>query len=839
MLVSSWLRGAPRAPAVAWVDVDRDESDATRFWGAVVAALQRSGALPPDDPLASLVPSPSAHHPEVLRAVLEGLARLTQTLVLVIEDVHQLRSDEALGGMEQLLERMPANLRVVLLSRRDPALGLHRLRLSGELAEIRAAELEFTADEAGELLSAAGVAIEPGAVDRLHERTEGWAAGLRLAAMSLSRHADPERFVTEFSGSERTVADYLVGEVLASLPPDVRHLLLHTCILERVSGPLADLLTGRSDGARLLQDLEESNSLVVAVDVGRTWFRYHHLLTDLLRLELRREAPEEITGLHRLAAGWHAEHGRVVDAIRHAELGEDWDLATELLGRHWFRLILDGEEATLASLLNGLPAILTQTDAEVAAITAADRLADQRWTDAEAFMATAQRTLPDLPAKRRPRAATALATVQLFHARRLGGLESVVDGALAMLSLDDPDRGATDPELAALALLNVGIAESWSRRLDDAQRHLERGLALAREVGRPFVEVGCLVALGVVDNQTHRLDVAEERLRAGIALAERVGWAEHSMMAAGYVTLGAVLLDHGAGDQAEGWLERADAILGQSPGPTASVALRHSQGMLAFTRGRYRVAAGSFADGERLARQLRGPFFLAAVARQWRLRAELCDGDAGPARAGLADAADEDTAVWRNLRARVCLSDDDPDGAAAALAPVLDGQSFIFHPIFEAEALLLDAVARERMGESEAAERSIESVLAITEPQGRRLAFFTVPDARPALERHPVHRTAHAAHLRTLLDLLGGAEAHPGGEAAELDEPLTDRELAVLRFLPSNLSAGEIGSELFLSVHTVKTHMRKLYAKLDVHTRAEAVERGRALGLLAPARRRG
>ena len=251
MLVSSWLRSAQRASAVAWVDVDRDETDATRFWGAVVGALQRSGALPPDDPLASLVPSPSAHHPEVLRAVLDGLARLTQTLVLVIEDVHQLRSDEALHGLEQLLERMPANLRVVLISRRDPALGLHRLRVSGELAEIRAAELEFTADEAGELLSAAGLAIEPGAVTRLHERTEGWAAGLRLAAMSLSRHTDPERFVTEFSGSERTVADYLLGEVLASLPPEVRHLMLCTCILERVSGPLADLLTGRTDGARL------------------------------------------------------------------------------------------------------------------------------------------------------------------------------------------------------------------------------------------------------------------------------------------------------------------------------------------------------------------------------------------------------------------------------------------------------------------------------------------------------------------------------------------------------------------------------------------------------------
>ena len=468
---------------------------------------------------------------------------------------------------------------------------------------------------------------------------------------------------------------------------------------------------------------------------------------------------------------------------------------------------------------------------------AADRLAGRRWTDAETLVATAERTLPDLPEARRRRAATALATVRLFYARRLGGLEAVVDRALSMLALDDAGGAATDPELAALALLNIGIAETWAQRLDDAERHLERGLALAREVGRPSVEVGCLGGLGVVANLTNRIDAAEERLRAAIALAERVGWAEHSMIAAPYVTLGSVLLDHGAMAEAETWLVRAEAILDRSPGPTASIALRHAQGMLAVMRGAYADAAASFAEGERLARQLRGPFFLGDNARQWRLRAEVCGGDAEPARAALADGGDD--AISRNLRARVCLADGDAAGAAAAVAPVLAGQAFIFHPIFEAEALLLDAIAREQMGEPEAAERSVERVLAFTEPQGRRLAFFTVPGTAAVLERHPVHRTAHATHLRTLLDLIGGAEPQPGGDPAELDEPLTERELAVLRFLPSNLSAGEIGSELFLSVHTVKTHMRKLYAKLDVHTRAEAVDRGRALGLLAPARRRG
>ena len=204
--------------------------------------------------------------------------------------------------------------------------------------------------------------------------------------MSLARHPDPDRFVAEFSGSERTVADYLLGEVLESQPPEVRHLLLRTCIVERVSGPLADHLTGGSDGTRLLHLLEEANALVVAVDVGRKWFRYHHLLGDLLRLELRREAPAEVAQLHRLAAGWFAERDYVVDAIHHAALGEDWEPATELLGRHWVHLILDGEEATLGTLLAALPAERVGADAELATIAAADLLNTSRWAEADALV---------------------------------------------------------------------------------------------------------------------------------------------------------------------------------------------------------------------------------------------------------------------------------------------------------------------------------------------------------------------------------------------------------------------------------------------------------------------
>jgi LuxR family transcriptional regulator, maltose regulon positive regulatory protein len=382
---------------------------------------------------------------------------------------------------------------------------------------------------------------------------------------------------------------------------------------------------------------------------------------------------------------------------------------------------------------------------------------------------------------------------------------------------------ADDPEPAALGLLNLGIAETWTLRLDDAEAHLRQSLELARKLRRSYVEVGCLTALGVVANLTHRLDDADALCRQAIAIADRHGWATQTNFAAAYVTLGAVCIDRGHPAEAEVWLNRAEPILADAPEPAVSVGLRHTQGMVAFATGRLDDALAAFSDGERLTAQLRAPHFLAIIERHWRLRTLLALGDTAAVHDGLADA--DDSALWRNLRARLHLAEGDAAAAAEAVAPVIAGEAFVYHPVFEIEACLLDAVARHTLGEEDAAERSLERALALGEPQGRAYMFFTIPGVDEALARHPLHRTAHAAHLKRLRDGLGTP-------TRSVAEPLSERELAVLRFLPTNLSAAEIGNELFLSVHTVKTHMRKLYAKLDVHTRAEAVERGRELGLL-------
>ena len=260
----------------------------------------------------------------------------------MLDDLHELSSPEAHQQLELLIMRAPPALRFVLVTRHDLRLGLHRLRLSGDLTEIRAADLRFSATEARALFDAAGVPLSGSALAALHERTEGWAAGLRLAALSLAGHPDPERFAAEFAGSERTVAEYLLAEVLERQPEEVRRLLLRTSILDRVNGELADLLTGGSGGERVLQELEEAGAFVVSLDARRSWFRYHQLFADLLQLELRRTAPAELTALHEAAAAWHAEHGYPVEAVRHAQAAQNWSLAARVLSDHWVGLDLGG-----------------------------------------------------------------------------------------------------------------------------------------------------------------------------------------------------------------------------------------------------------------------------------------------------------------------------------------------------------------------------------------------------------------------------------------------------------------------------------------------------------------
>ena len=857
VLMRSWIAEAGVATRAGWVSVDSEERDPQGFWISVADALR--GTAAGSALVRPLTAAPGVDGWAVVERLLTDLASLEDRLWLVIDDVHLLGSGEVLAQLELLVLRAPPQLRFVIATRFDLRLGLHRLRLMGELTEIRAADLRFSLAEARALFAVSEAQVPEETLVRLLGRTEGWAAGLRLAALSLAGHPDPDRFAAEFSGTERTVAEFLLAEVLDRQSVGVRRLLLRTSVLERVCGPLADVLTGGSGGERILQDLERAGAFVVSLDGCRSWFRYHQLFADLLRLELRRAEPgEQTVALHAGAAGWLAGHGHPVEAVRQAQAAGDWGMAARLLSEHWLDLYLGGRGVTLAGLLAGFPCRVVAASPELTAVQVAGDLVRGALDDAGRHLAMAAGALAAVPADRRGRMQVMLAVLRLFLARRFVDFPVVVEEARRLLGLTE-GAGAVylgvSEDLRAAAFISLGIAEMWALRFADAERHLEQGVALARLIGRPYLEFTGLVH-GAHGTLLFRPGVSQaDWTRQAIELAERHGWGEEPLAGMAYAQVGIMSLYQGRLEEAEPWLERAERTLRTEVEPAAGMSLRYARAVLELARGRDADALAAFGGAEQLAEVLIRPHTFVTSMRSRMLQTLVRLGQTGCAERALAE-LDEDERVSAEMRTAVAalrLAAGDPQAAADALAPVLDGSVSGVRPIRMVTALLLETRARDALGEAATAGRVLERALDITESNGMLLPFLL--DPVPALlERHRRTGTAHPALITQLLALvspLGGPGGHGGAGSPpvirgglggivppRVTEPLTDSETRILRYLPTHLTAHEIANELFLSVNTVSTHTHHLYAKLGVHSRHEAVDRARALGLLAPSARR-
>ena len=841
VLLRSWAQsGAARGP-VAWVSVERGEEDAQHFWLAVIDALATAAS---EEGLVERVgAAPAFRGKAVIDQLLSNLHTLTEPVVLVIDDLHELRSTEALELLERFLERAPATARVIMATRKDPPLGLHRLRLTSGLIEIRAADLRFSLEETRKLLQADGIELSDEAVALLHARAEGWAAGLRLAAISLARHPDPERFVAEFSGSERTVAGYLLAEVLERQPPEVRELLLRTSVLERVSGPLGDFLTGHSGSEAILQELEDANAFVVALDARRTWFRYHHLFAELLRLELRRTAPATVPLLHRTAAQWFEEHGHPVDAIRHAQEAGDWPVATRLLADHGITLVFDGRIATVDALLAAFPRHVRVNDPELALVIAKARLHDGRVKESGTCISAAERLADAVPDDRRRGFELRLAEIRLALARRRGDLAAALaamDAVQAALAAQPATDGGPGNDLEIAALMNLGIAELWASGLDDARAHLEQALELARRFSRPYLEIGCLAHLAIAAPLAGlpARDALELSERA-MTIAEEHGWSEDPVSAAPLGIRAIVLLWLGRFAEAEHCLVHARRIVRSHGEPDTELIVDHATGLLSMVCGRFDEAFAAFADAERMQALLASDHSFSAERRSRIAQMHAWMGRTDAARDALATMTGEehDVAGVRIAEAAILLTEDDPLRALEVLGPVIECSERALKGDWAAiEGLLLGALAHERLGDRRAATAAVERALELAEPEGVLLPFVAIP-VRELLERHPRPETAHGALLSEIRDVLDGALPRRRGEIAPLRDELSGAELRVVRYLPSNLRAPEIAAELCVSPNTVRTHLRHIYSKLDAHTRTEAVERARDLGLLAPSSR--
>ena len=838
-LLRAWADRPGQPHRLAVVQVRRDQQDAQDFWLALLDAVRHvCGAPSGTEPPAA---TPGFNASAMVSRVLSELADAGGDVMVVIDDLHELDSPETLGQLTRLLTNLPDGVHAMLTTRHDLPLRLHQLRLAGELAEIRGADLKFTERETRELLAASGITLPGGGAALLHQRTEGWAAGLRLAALSLAGHPDPERFVADFSGTNRAVAEYLLAEMLERQPGEVQDLLLRTCLLDQVNGELADLLTGRPGSERILLELEDANAFVVSLDPERTWFRYHHLFGDLLRLELRRTLPDQVPELHRRAGQWFSEYGQVVEAIRHTQAAGDWSDAARLLADHSFSLTLDGSAQTMQTLARAFPP--GEEHPELALVRAGGDLVQGRLDEAAAHLAVAETYAGTAPPDRRRRLRVALASLQLSLARRRGNLAGVVEQvrflASPLTGQSDEDI-ALDSDLRAVALMNLGTVEAWSLALPDAERHLQEGAALARQIGRPYLEVSCLAQLGFA-SKIHPFATTQRCCREAITLAERHGWGTEPVIAPALVTLAGTMVWLGQFDEAERWLHRSAQALQTDTGPDIRLLLHHTTGILRASRGRHHEALEEFSAAERLRSRLAGSHALASQVTGWLLATQArlgMTGEAGAALAALA-ALDDDRAVSGeigNARAVICLADGDPDGALAAVRDVLDGIAPVIGYVTVVEAYLLAGLACRELGDQRAANQAAERALALAEAD-RLVLPFAMTGSRELLAALPRHETAHAALLADILDVLRGASpAATDLPVPSRGEEISAGELKVLRYLPTNLSRHEIAAELSVSVNTVSTHIRSIYAKLQVSDRSSAVQRARELRMLAAAR---
>ena len=513
LLVASWAARAGPSRTIAWLTLDADDDEPRVFWAYVMAALRASGAVGPDNPLAALAPV-GGLSTEVQRQIQVGLSQLTREVVLVIDDVSEVRSDEVQEQIGRLF-RHGSPLRIVLVTRTAPSLPLHRLRVSGNLAEVGPDELAFTTAEAAELLARQGHAVDPAEVAHLLDRTDGWAAGLRLAAMFLRR---PGARLADFGGSDRAVTDYLLGEVVADQSPQTWQFLLRTSLVPRVSGDLADTLTGQGHGQLTLDQLERDNAFVTALGPERRWYRYHPLLAEMLRRQLQLERPDSVNDLHERAAQWFAAHDQPIDAVRHAVAARNWLLAGTLLTNVAAHRLLTTDRHALASVLAQIPSAELGRSPELQVCAVAVRFVEGRFDEIAPHLVQARSMLGRPGGFRRSVDDDRARPVRgpgRAHARFCGG-----PGARGEHDLGDAGpRGLGGPAGAGVPR---GRLEQQGGRPPVAGR-VVRGRELPRgRSGRPLEALGVelpqvnvLGHLGLVAAVAGRLDRAADLGRAG------------------------------------------------------------------------------------------------------------------------------------------------------------------------------------------------------------------------------------------------------------------------------------------------------------------------------------
>ena len=826
-LLSSWAEAREPGHRLAWLGLGPEANSRRRFWTEVVAALQRADAT-----ISANAAPRRGSADAFLPALVAELESLQQPIVLVLDDFHEVTDAAVLRDLDRLLRHPPDRLRLVLATRSDPSLRLQRLRIAGRLGEVRNADLAFTLGETEELLGALELSIGRDDLRLLWERTEGWVAGLRLAALSLRDHPDSSAFIQGFAGDDRAVSDYLMTEVVERQPPDVLDFLLRTAIVDDVNGSLADALTASEGGQSRLEELVRRGALVTPRDDHGHSFEYHPLLRELLRVDLMRRMPGDRAELHARAGRWFGERDEVLPALRHAVLGEDWELAADVLGRHWLALLAGGEGAALLEVVDQIPAEVVARHAELALALAGILLEAGEDARADAFLTLAHRLGKDLPPERARRFAVSATATDLYRARSRGHLRKALTAARAVL--DDPWDRAVTADVRAFTLAQLGIAEFWAGNADAAADHLSAAAGQAADCANDHVLLVAHAYGGAADVRRGNLSAGFARAGQALELADRRGWTDLPQTAMALVALAVIHLWWHELDEAERFADRAGLAL-QGSGdrllPTtvalvrARLALMRGESLPALEglRGALEAAPRPIPDfvsvsAALVEAELR--LMLGEPERAWTLLAELeTDGDAPDLAVGIA---------------ALELATGHPAAALESVDAYLASERPPVLPFTTIEARVVEAVARDCLNDQDGALRALERALDLAEPRGYADAILHFGAPLKSLLRRRIRQgTGHRAFAGELLAALEDGQRDERARGALLLEPLSDRELAVLRFLPTMMSNAEIAAEMFVSVNTVKTHLKHVYRKLDVADRRDAVRRGRELHLLS------
>lgn len=847
-LLSAWVAASDRQ--VAWVSLDPTDSDPTRFLTYVIAGLEAIAPGLADHWLQALQSPQPPPTESVLVALLNEISSSPTQLILVLDDYHAVDSAAVDTALAFLLEHLPPQLHLIISSRQDPGLPLARLRARGQLTEVRAADLRFTPAETAEYLtSVMGLRLTGNDIATLERRTEGWIAGLQLAALSIREHHDAAEFIRGFAGDHRYIADYLVGEVLGRQPDDVRDFLIRTAVLDQMSGPLCDAVTGQQHSHARLEALYRGNFFLVPLDDQRHWYRYHHLFGELLRAYLTEEQSGQVPALHRRASQWFEHHGSLADAVRHSLAAGDVEHVADLVERAAPELSQARQEATLLTWLRALPDDVLRHRPVLNASYAGVLLACGVLVDVEARLDEAERWLaPDAPVSDR-------VVVDQVRFRRLPGAIAMWRAGAALMRGDEVgtvtharqalDIAADDDHLTrggAAALL--GLTFWGNGHLDEAFVSYTECIEQLRKQGHLADMVACAITLADIRIDQGRLGDAMAIYATGLQLATTSGGSVLRGAADMHVGMSELSFERGDLAAARQQLTRCEER-GESLGlPQNPYRRRVAEAHLQQADGDLAGAVQLLVEAERVYDSDFSPKLRpvpARKARVWVAQDRVDDALGWAQEHGLS--AQDELCYVREFEhitlARVLLAQHRHDaGPPSSPRSVMDLLERLLYAADDGgrtgsviEILVLQALGHHLYGATGAALVPLERALALAEPEGYVRTFLDAGAGITDLLHVAAQQGMAPDYVRRLL--AAGGRSHESASSKQvLIDPLSKRELDVLRLLGSDLSGPQIARELVVSLHTVRSHTKSIYAKLGVNNRRTAVRLAEELDLM-------